>query len=83
MLMNQTRSGSLTSQIFIIPAGKVYLSPVIDCFDDLVVAWPIGASPSADLANSMLDEAIVFLKEEHPIVHSGRGGHYRCVGLTE
>lgn len=62
---------------FSIPAGKVYLSPIIDCFDGLVVAWSIGTSPSAELANSMLDKAITLLKEEHPIVHSDRGGHYR------
>jgi putative transposase len=27
---------------FQIPAGKVYLSPMIDCFDGLVVSWTIG-----------------------------------------
>ena len=27
---------------FQIPAGKVYLSPLIDCFDGLVVSWTIG-----------------------------------------
>ena len=68
---------------FSIPAGKVYLSPIIDCFDGLVVAWSIGTSPSADLANSMLDEAIALLKEEHPIVHSDRGGHYRWTGWID
>ena len=24
---------------FRIPAGKVYLSPVVDCFDGMVVSW--------------------------------------------
>jgi transposase-like protein len=33
---------------FRIPAGKVYLSPVIDCFDGLVVSWAIGTRPDAD-----------------------------------
>jgi putative transposase len=27
---------------FQIPAGKVYLSPVIDCFDGMVVSWTLG-----------------------------------------
>jgi transposase InsO family protein len=27
---------------FHIPAGKIYLSPVIDCFDGLAVSWTIG-----------------------------------------
>jgi hypothetical protein len=27
---------------FHIPAGKVYLSPMIDCFDGMVVSWSLG-----------------------------------------
>ncbi len=42
---------------FRIPAGKVYLSPIIDCFDGLPVSWTIGTSPNADLVNTMLDNA--------------------------
>lgn len=72
------------SGIVYIPAGKVYLSPMIDCYDGLPVAWTIGTSPSADLANSMLDAAISTLNpKEHPIVHSDRGGHYRWPGWIE
>ena len=29
---------------FRIPAGKVYLSPVIDCYDGMPVAWTIPMS---------------------------------------
>jgi putative transposase len=67
---------------FQIPAGKVYLSPMIDCFDGMVVSWTIGTSPSGDLVNTMLDEAIqtVSDSEDKPIVHSDRGGHYRWPG---
>ena len=69
---------------FNIPAGKVYLSPVIDCFDGLPVAWTIGVSPNAELVNTMLDDAIQTLNpDEHPIVHSDRGGHYRWPGWIE
>ncbi len=32
---------------FHIPAGKVYLSPIIDCFDGMAVSWTIGTSPDA------------------------------------
>ena len=42
---------------FSIPAGKAYLSPVIDCYDGLPVAWTIGTSPNAALANGMLTDA--------------------------
>jgi transposase InsO family protein len=63
---------------FSIKAGKAYLSPIIDCFDGMPVAWSIGTSPNAELSNSMLRFAISTLKPgEKPIVHSDRGCHYR------
>ena len=66
---------------FAIPAGKVYLSPIVDCFDGLLVTWHIGTSPDADLVNTMLDHAIQQLQSaEKPIVHSDRGVHYRWPG---
>lgn len=67
---------------FQIPAGKVYLSPVIDCFDGLVISWSIGTRPDAELVNSMLDAAIdkVANSNDRPIVHSDRGAHYRWPG---
>ncbi|WP_269500266.1 IS3 family transposase [Castellaniella sp. S9] len=61
-----------------IPAGKVYVSPIVDCFDGLVVAWNIGTSPDANLVNTMLDHAVRTLQPgEHPVIHSDRGSHYR------
>lgn len=67
---------------FQIPAGKVYLSPMIDCFDGMVVSWSIGTRPNADLVNTMLDAAIdkACISPERPIVHSDRGAHYRWPG---
>ena len=63
---------------FSIKAGKVYLSPVIDCLDGMPVSWTIGTSPNAELANDMIKEAISTLKpNEKPIIHSDRGCHYR------
>jgi transposase InsO family protein len=55
---------------FQIPAGKVYLSPMIDCFDGMVVSWSIGTRPDAELANSMLDAAIgtVTASGDRPVV---------------
>ena len=56
---------------FAIPAGKVYLSPIIDCFDGLPVSWSIGTHLNAELVNTMLDNAISMLKpSKKPIVHS-------------
>jgi len=66
---------------FQIPAGKVYLSPIVDCFDGMLVSWAIGTNPNAGLVNTMLKTAISALKpDEHPIVHSDRGAHYRWPG---
>jgi transposase InsO family protein len=67
---------------FHIPAGKVYLSPIIDCFDGLVVSWTIGTRPDAELVNTMLDAAIETVADslERPMVHSDRGAHYRWPG---
>ena len=76
---NEKRLTDITQ--FSIPAGKVYLSPVIDCFDGMPVAWGIGESPNAELANSMLEEACGQLADgEHPVCHSDRGCHYRWPG---
>lgn len=63
---------------FALPAGKVYLSPVIDCLDGLVQSWTIGMSPNASPVNQMLEKALLSLElGEHPIIHSDRGCHYR------
>jgi len=34
---------------FSIPAGKVYLSPMIDCFDGMPVSWRISVSPNGEI----------------------------------
>lgn len=67
---------------FQIPAGKVYLSPIIACFDGLVLSWSIGTHPDAELVNTMLDAAIETVAggDARPIGHSDRGAHYRWPG---
>ena len=63
---------------FDLPEFKCYLSPIVDCYDGYVVSWELALSPNANLANTMLKEAINTLKpNETPIIHSDRGGHYR------
>jgi putative transposase len=69
---------------FAIPARKVYLSTIVDCFDGLLPSWTISTRPDSNLVNAMLDSAITLLnKDEHPIVHSDRGCHYRWPGWIE
>lgn len=66
---------------FSIPAGKVYLSPIIDCFDGMPVSWTIRKSPNAEMADTMLKAACSTLsKDEIPVIHSDRGCHYRWPG---
>jgi putative transposase len=69
---------------FQVSTSKVYLSPVIDCFDGMVVSWTIGTRPDAELVNRMLDLAVTSLgPTECPVVHSDRGSHYRWPGWIE
>ena len=69
---------------FAIPAGKVYLSLIIDCFDGMVVKWNIRTTPDSILVNKMLEDAISTLSPyEHPLVHTDRGCHYRWSGWIE
>jgi len=69
---------------FHIPAGKIYLSPIVDCFDGFLTSWTIGTSPDSELVNSMFDGATATLKPtEHPIIHSDRGAHYRWPGWID
>jgi putative transposase len=59
---------------FAIPAGKVYLSLIVDCFDGMLPYWTVGTTLDAALVNSMLDDAVSQHGEaEHPIVHSDGG----------
>lgn len=66
---------------FSIPAGKACLSPIIDCFGGMCVAWAQSTSPNAELVNTMLDAAASKLPEgECPVSHSDRSCH--CRGLA-
>lgn len=69
---------------FALPAGKVYLSPMLDCFDGFIFSWTVGTSPKAELVNRMLDVSISSLKnEERPVIPTDRGCHYRWPGWID
>lgn len=68
---------------FSVPAGKLHLSPILDCFDGSIVSWTTSTSPSAEMANSMLEAAIRPTgpgERAHFIVHSDCGCHYQWPG---
>lgn len=69
---------------FRIPAGKVYLSPIVGCFDGAIVSWSISTEPNAELVNSMFDQALETVMDPTGlIVHTDRGAHYRWPGWLE
>ena len=64
--------------------GKVYLSPVIDLFDGMIVAWGDSRSPNALLADTMPGRATSTLPEgARPIARTDRGAHCRWDGLID
>lgn len=71
------------------PDAKVYLSPMVDCFDGKLVAWRTSRSPDRALTQGMLEDAILTLlptareglrhgtSDKQLVVDTDRGGHYR------
>lgn len=51
----------MTDIVFHIPAANIYLSPIIDCFNDPASKLDIWTSPNAELVNTMFDKGI-FIK---------------------
>ena len=43
---------------FALPDGQLYLSAIVDCFDEMVIGWKIGSRPKDDLVSIMLDETV-------------------------
>ena len=56
---------------------KVYLSPLIDCFDSFPITWRIEKSPNFELTNKMLKKAHEIIGDCRILIHSDRGFHYR------
>ncbi|KKO47518.1 transposase [Arsukibacterium sp. MJ3] len=57
---------------------KVYLSPVIDLFNQEVVSYEVSKSVRLPLVTEMLKKAIKKLRhDERPIVHSDQGWQYQ------
>ena len=75
--------------------AKVYLSPVVDCYDGMVVSWSTSRHPDGELVGEMLERAVgaldattrAGLKDrddpEKLVIHTDRGGHYRGAAWIE
>lgn len=73
---NQTWVTDVTE--FKVGEQKVYLSPVIDLFNQEVVSYEVRKSTTLPLVTGMLKKAIETLRhDEKPIVHSDQGWHYQ------
>ena len=55
--------------------GKVYLSPVIDCYDGCPLSWSISTHPNDDLTAGSLKRALPRLRQGC-WVHTDGGGNY-------
>jgi putative transposase len=63
---------------FRVGTTKIYLSPIIDLFDRSVVSYSWSSSPTTELTNSSLRDAIATLgPQQTPLVHSDQGFQYR------
>lgn len=68
---------------FSIPAGKLYLSPVLDCFDGPVVSWVTPTSPNAEMADGMpraVPATTTEAERAHLVTHSDCGCRCRRPG---
>lgn len=65
--------------------AKVYLSPVIDCYDGCPVSWSISSHADSMLVNSSLRNYLSTLPKGHlpVVVHTDGGGLYRCNSWKE
>ena len=57
---------------------KLYLSPVLDLFNNEIITYTIGSRPTYSLVSEMLEKALEKLPEEHQLLmHSDQGWHYQ------
>ncbi len=55
---------------------KAYLSVIRDLYDGSIISYVLGHSNNNQLVFKTLDQAIVRLHQEHPLIHSDRGFQY-------
>ena len=63
---------------FEIPTGKLYLSPILGCFDSAIVSRTVSRMANAETVNSMLRVVILTTTKQersYPMIHSDCGRH--------
>lgn len=69
---------------FNVMGRRLYLSPILDLYNQEIIAYRVGDSPSAKMVNDMLDEARgKLLPDEQPMLHSDQGWQYQMAGFRE
>ena len=64
--------------------GKVYLSPILDCFDGMPTSWKSSVHPDSALCDASLAQTLEMLpKGSHPTVHTDGAAVYRSNSWKE
>ncbi len=65
---------------------KLYLSPILDCFNNEIVSYQLSRRPVYDLVKQMLDRAlkgIPIKRRETLTLHSDQGWHYQMTPFAD
>ena len=63
---------------FSIRGQKVYLSPILDLYNQEIVSYEIGDQPQLSMVTTMLSSAFKHLKQaDKPLLHSDQGWQYQ------
>lgn len=63
---------------------KVYLSPVLDLYNQEIISYAIADHPQMNMVEQMLQKAFKKLKpKDKPMLHSDQGWHYRMVSYQQ
>ena len=69
---------------FNIAGKKVYLSPVLDLYNQEIISYEIADRPQMNMVTNMLEQAFKNLQpKDKPMLHSDQGWHYRMAHYQE
>ncbi len=69
---------------FNVQGEKVYLSPVLDLYNQEIISYEIGSRPHYGMVQKMLDTAIARLNpDQKPMIHSDQGWQYQTTKFRQ